>query len=134
MTSPGSSIPRCPARGCSSQLGLSIGEKPGGNSKLLENPDIKLKVSRKKVVGDHDKPRLEATTLWDYPKQSYGKTQKGSNKYAGVTPAFVIYNMVKRYTEPGDLVLDPMAGSGTTIDVCKEEGRKFVAFDITYCL
>ena len=101
-------------------------------SQFLENPEMKPKlVSSKKNAGDlQDKPRLEATTLWDYPKQSYGKTQKGSNKYAGVTPAFVIYNMVKRYTEPGDLVLDPMAGSGTTIDVCKEEGRKFIAFDI----
>jgi DNA modification methylase len=74
---------------------------------------------------------MESTTLWDYPKQSYGKTRKGSNKYAGVTPAFVIYNMLRRYTEPGDLVLDPMAGSGTTIDVCKEEGRKCIAYDIS---
>jgi DNA modification methylase len=37
---------------------------------------------------------------------------------------------VHRYTEPGDLVCDPMAGSGTTIDVCKEEGRRVIAFDI----
>ncbi len=79
---------------------------------------------------DDEKPRLESTTLWDYPRQSYGKKPKGSNKYAGVTPAFVIYNMVKRYTEPGDLVLDPMAGSGTTLDVCVEEGRRCKAFDV----
>jgi DNA modification methylase len=73
---------------------------------------------------------LEATTLWDYPRQSYGKTLKGNNKYAGVTPAFIIYNMVKRYTHPNDLVVDPMAGSGTTLDVCKEEGRMCIAYDI----
>jgi DNA modification methylase len=81
---------------------------------------------------NHDeKPPLEATTLWDYPRQSYGKTPKGDNKYPGVTPAFIIYNMIKRYTKPGDLVVDPMAGSGTTLDVCKEEGRKCIAFDIS---
>lgn len=77
-----------------------------------------------------DKPPLETTTLWDYPRQSYGKNPKGNNKYAGVTPAFIIYNMVKRYTEPGDLVVDPMAGSGTTLDVCREEGRRCIAYDI----
>lgn len=77
-----------------------------------------------------EKPALEATTLWDYPKQSYGKTPKGNNKYPGVTPAFIIWNLVQRYTEPGDLVLDPMAGSGTTVDVCKEEGRRVIAYDI----
>ncbi|NWG08878.1 MAG: methyltransferase domain-containing protein [Nitrososphaerales archaeon] len=80
---------------------------------------------------EEEKPQIEATTLWDYPRQSYGKKPKGDNKYPGVTPAFIIYNLVQRYTEPGDLVLDPMAGSGTTIDVCKEEGRKVIAYDIS---
>lgn len=98
-------------------------------SLYLEKPEGSLKLAKKST--DDDKPRLESTTLWDYPRQSYGKTPKGSNKYAGVTPAFVIYNMVRRYTEQGELVLDPMAGSGTTIDVCKEEGRKCIAFDIS---
>jgi DNA modification methylase len=79
---------------------------------------------------EEEKPPLEATTLWDYPRQSYGKTPKGNNKYPGVTPAFVIWNLIQRYTEPGDLVLDPMAGSGTTLDVCKEEGRRCICYDI----
>lgn len=106
-------------------------------SRYIENPaGVALKVVKKKeedaiTTAADDKPRLESTTLWDYPRQSYGRTPKGSNKYAGVTPAFVIYNMVKRYTEPGDLVLDPMAGSGTTIDVCREEGRRCMAYDIS---
>jgi DNA modification methylase len=79
---------------------------------------------------EEEKPSLEATTLWDYPRQSYGKTPKGNNKYPGVTPAFIIWNLIQRYTEPGDLVLDPMCGSGTTIDVCKEEGRQAICYDI----
>lgn len=97
-------------------------------SQYIKNPNGKLKVAKKSL---DDKPRLESTTLWDYPRQSYGRTQKGSNKYAGVTPAFVIYNMIKRYTDPSEIVLDPMAGSGTTIDVCEEEGRKCIAYDIS---
>ncbi|WP_415281046.1 DNA methyltransferase [Candidatus Nitrososphaera sp. FF02] len=113
------------------QMGLSwrdalVPEASEALSSYLKDPKTKLPSFEK----DDEKPRLESTTLWDYPRQSYGKTPKGSNKYAGVTPAFAIYNMVKRYTEPGDTVLDPMCGSGTTIDVCKEEGRKWKAFDI----
>lgn len=76
-------------------------------------------------------PQLQATTLWDFPKQSYGKTPKGSNNYPGVTPAELIWNLVWRYTEPGDLVVDPMCGSGTTLDVCKEEGRRAICYDIS---
>jgi DNA modification methylase len=98
-------------------------------SQYLINPNGGLKASLKDM--ENTTLRLETTTLWDYPRQNYGKLQKGSNKYAGVTPAYVIYNMIKRYTEHGDLVLDPMAGSGTTMDVCKEEGRRCIAYDIS---
>lgn len=76
------------------------------------------------------KPLLDATTLWDFPTQSYGKTPKGNNKYPGVTPAFIIWNLIQRYTQPGDLVVDPMAGSGTTIDVALEENRRVIGYDI----
>jgi DNA modification methylase len=76
-------------------------------------------------------PIIEATTLWDFPRQSYGITKKGNNKYSGVTPALVIFNLVWRYSEIGDLVVDPMCGSGTTIDVCAEEKREALGLDIS---
>jgi DNA modification methylase len=76
-------------------------------------------------------PKLQSTTLWDFPRQSYGRSPKGNNKYAGVTPAELIWNLVWRYTEPGDLVVDPMCGSGTTLDVCKEEGRRAICYDVS---
>jgi len=75
-------------------------------------------------------PHLEATTLWDFPRQSYGKIPKGDNKYPGVTPAALIWNLIWRYTDPDDLVVDPMCGSGTTLDVCREEQRRAICFDI----
>lgn len=96
----------------------------------LFNEQPSAQVTGKGTRQDNEKPPLETTTLWDYPTQSYGKTSKGNNKYPGVTPAFIIYNLVQRYTKPGDLVVDPMAGSGTTIDVCKEEGRQVIGYDI----
>jgi len=76
------------------------------------------------------KPSLETTTLWDFPTQNYGDSPHGDNKFNGVTPAFIIWNLIQRYTKEGDLVLDPMCGSGTTIDVCKEENRKVIGYDI----
>jgi len=76
-------------------------------------------------------PAIEATTLWYFPKQSYGSSSKGNYKYSGVTPAPVIYNLIWKYTNPGDLVVDPMCGSGTTIDVCKAEKRRAMGYDIS---
>ena len=74
--------------------------------------------------------QIESTTLWDFPKQNYGDTPHGNNKYNGVTPAFVIWNLLQRYTKEGDLVVDPMCGSGTTIDVAKELKRKVIELGI----
>jgi DNA modification methylase len=85
----------------------------------------------KKEEDIEEVPQMQSTTLWDFPRQSYGSTPKGNNKYAGVTPAELIWNMVWRYTDPGDLVVDPMCGSGTTLDVCREEGRRALCFDVS---
>lgn len=101
--------------------------------KMPQPPLLSAEVSAVPQPGQvqaDEKPAFETTTLWDYPTQSYGKKPKGNNKFQGVTPAFIIWNMLQRYTEPGDLVLDPMAGSGTTIDVCEEEGRRVVGYDV----
>lgn len=99
----------------------------------LKQQNLSVNLNPKELVRQTDvneKPPLETTTLWDYSRQSYGKTPKGDNKFQGVTPAFIIWNMVQRYTKPDDLVVDPMAGSGTTLDVCGEEGRKCIGYDI----
>lgn len=101
------------------------------NLPLFEDDEVRESPETSVELHDKDeRPPLETTTLWDYPRQSYGKTPKGDNKFQGVTPAFIIWNLVQRYTKPGDLVVDPMAGSGTTIDVCKEEGRRVICYDI----
>lgn len=103
-----------------------MSEKKGKDKSQLPLFEVKPSIE----AMEDEKPPIEATTLWDYPTQSYGKTPKGDNKFPGVTPAFIIYNLVQRYTKQGDLVVDPMCGSGTTIDVCKEEGRKVIGFDL----
>ncbi len=74
--------------------------------------------------------RIQTTTLWDYPSQHYGKGTQGDPNYPGATPSYIIWNVLMRYTREGGLVVDPMCGSGTTIDVCKDTGRRFLGYDI----
>jgi len=75
-------------------------------------------------------PKVQTTTLWDFPSQQYGAGTQGDKDYKGATPAYVIWNVLQRYTKPGDLVIDPMCGSGTTLDVAAELGRRALGFDI----
>lgn len=74
--------------------------------------------------------KLQTTTLWEYPSQDYGREPHGDKDYIGATPAWVVWQLLQRYTREGDVILDPMAGSGTTLDVAKELGRKGVGFDL----
>lgn len=74
--------------------------------------------------------RIQTTTLWEYPSQDYGRAPHGDKDYIGATPAWVIWNLLSRYTRPHDVVLDPMCGSGTTLDVALELGRKGMGFDL----
>jgi DNA modification methylase len=74
--------------------------------------------------------RLQPTTLWDYPSQHYGEGMQGDRKYVGATPSYVVWNLVERYTKPGALVVDPFCGSGTTLDVAADTGRRARGFDI----
>lgn len=74
---------------------------------------------------------LFTTTLWEYPSQDYGRNRHGDKDYVGATPAWVIWQLLTRYTREGDTILDPMCGSGTTIDVANELKRKPLGFDLT---
>ncbi len=75
-------------------------------------------------------PRLEVTTLWDFPAQNYGGKKQGATAYVGATPSYIVWNLLQRYTVEGDLVVDPMAGSGTTLDVARELGRRALGYDV----
>ena len=39
-------------------------------------------------------------------------------------------NVVQRFSQPGERVLDPFCGSGTTLDVCKDTGREGIGYDL----
>lgn len=74
--------------------------------------------------------KLQTTTLWEYPSQHYGAKMQGDKAYTGATPSHVIWNLLQRYTREGDLVVDPMCGSGTTLDVARDLKRRALGYDV----
>jgi hypothetical protein len=64
--------------------------------------------------------------VWQFHKAD----DAGAQSYFGAIPPQVVENLLWLYTEPGDIVVDLFAGSGTTIDVAKAMGRRVWASDI----
>lgn len=54
----------------------------------------------------------------------------GRLDYPGNTSGQIVMNFLYYYTKPDDLVVDPMAGGGTTKDTCNLMGRRCLAYDI----
>jgi len=86
------------------------------------------------TLRDNSTPRVELdsepalTNVW-IPETKYPEGY-GDKDFHGVTPPFILQQCIQKYTEENDIVLDVMAGSGTTIDVCNKLKRKCLAFDI----
>jgi adenine-specific DNA-methyltransferase len=74
--------------------------------------------------------KLQTTTFWDYPSQQYNRRMETHKEYQGATPAYIIWNLLMRYTKPKDLVIDPMCGSGTTLEVARDLGRRALGYDL----
>ena len=50
--------------------------------------------------------------------------------HPGSIPPAIVAHALHYYTPPGGLVVDPMAGGGTTLDVCQSMGRRCLAYDL----
>ncbi|MCI4462539.1 MAG: DNA methylase [Thermogladius sp.] len=71
-----------------------------------------------------------STTVWSFPLRGSWATHKGD--YRGNWPPQIARALILLYTRAGDLVLDPMAGSGTTCIEAVLLGRNCIAVDINY--
>lgn len=61
--------------------------------------------------------------------------KRDGKEYPKIHPAQKPVNLLKRlieiYTDPGDVVIDPVAGSGATLRACMETGRTGYGFEIS---
>ncbi len=91
---------------------------------------MKSKHSGKSKAFNKPALRIQVTTLWEYPSQHYGESVQGDPDYRGATPSYIIWNLLQRYTKEKDLVIDPMCGSGTTLDVARDLKRRALGYDV----
>lgn len=67
-----------------------------------------------------------ATTVLDIPVVNNDDPER---IHPTQKPVALVEWFLRAYTQPGDLVLDPTAGSGTTLVAAKNLGRRYVGFE-----
>ena len=70
----------------------------------------------------------QTTTVWEFPYRGNWATHEGS--FRGNFSPYVPRNLLDKYTEEGDLILDPFLGGGTTSIEAKIMGRDVIGIDI----
>lgn len=93
---------------------------------LAEDKKWSVKTLRDEIKGSPEKTWLRYSDVWNFSAcdERFGK------EYPGRIPGQIIQNILYYWTSPGDLIVDPMAGGGVTLDVCKSMDRECIAFDI----
>jgi DNA modification methylase len=72
--------------------------------------------------------KKETTTVWSFPERGNWATH--NPKYRGNFAPQIARNIILRYSNEGDTVLDPMVGGGTTLIECKLLHRRGIGIDI----
>ncbi|MCY3615921.1 MAG: site-specific DNA-methyltransferase [Bacteroidetes bacterium] len=72
---------------------------------------------------EHELPGIELNAMWASAGRIRGK------RYVVQTPQQVVERILLMTTDPGDLVLDPTCGSGTTALTAESWGRRWITID-----
>jgi len=74
----------------------------------------------------HKPDPLRFADVWSFTECD----KRFGHDFKGRIPGQIVQHTLYYYTEVFDIVVDPMAGSGTTIDVCKLMLRRYRAYDL----
>lgn len=98
--------------------------KWAGNSihGTIRNDDGSIKpVSTKGALSEHG----QRFNVWDINAEKSNKTG-----HPAPFPIQLASDHIKSWSNPGDIVLDPFTGSGTTAIACHNLNRKFIGFEL----
>lgn len=113
-----------------------IGKKYNVNFRFIEKVmtkrlgiNVSSPIKKKSIKSLYpQKFSLETTTVWSFKSRGSWATHNG--KYRGNWSPYIPRNVILRYSNKGDLVLDCFCGAGTTGVECKLTNRNFIGIDI----
>jgi DNA modification methylase len=99
------------------------------------NPGRTEFMSRRNKDGNGRHGRMATRKEFSRRTNVWRMNNDGASDHPAPFPKFLARDHILSWSNPGDLVLDPMCGSGTTLKMAKETGRRFIGIDISeeYC-
>ncbi len=85
-------------------------------------------MSKKITKWEPEDFELEMTTHWSFPKRGNWATHDA--KWRGNWSPYIPRNIILRYSNEGDLILDQFAGGGTTLVEAKLLNRDIIGIDV----
>jgi len=106
---------------------------PIQQDKVLKNYKNKRSYFRQKdgsqilKIIDCDRETKDAENVWTIcPTKS-----KGAGNHPAVFPEQLVIDHILSWSNQGDIILDPMAGSGTTLKMAKKNNRNYIGIEIS---
>jgi adenine-specific DNA-methyltransferase len=107
------------------------------NLDAIRDPDVKYPHQKKNGKLRCNTLGKNPSDVWQIAKVTSGENRASPERtpHPAQFPLDLINRIVLGFSNPGDLVLDPFVGSGTTAIACIAQGRRVLGFEInpTYC-
>lgn len=98
----------------------NLQEFAAGAEGILKKILTKEKIAAAEHAIDFDTPLYN---VWKFKNKTSGSSHYGN------TEVTIVDNLLYLYTNPFDIVVDPFAGGGSTIDICKKRLRRYFVSD-----
>ena len=98
----------------------------------VRDPDVKYPNQKKNGKLKCNPLGKNPTDVWTFPKVTSGTNRSSRERTAHPAqfPEAVVERIILASSEPGDVVLDPFVGSGTTAAVARRLGRRAIGFEL----
>ena len=112
-----------------------VGDKITGTERKADGT-IKYMSAVQKNTGRKVKPYGVRSNIWHFGMGYMKSTQdKCAYRHPAIFPEKLAHDHIVSWSNPGDLILDPFMGSGTTAKMARLTGRDYIGFEISkeYC-
>ena len=101
-----------------------------GHERKISKAEHKVNCKETTDYGKHGLSTYDSTERYPKSVWKFSKDIQKSALHPTQKPVALLEELVKTYTNSGDLVLDSCMGSGTTGVACKNLGRKFIGIEL----